>query len=103
MSLMTHRGGIPYAFRGTITTAAGRKITFPSVANYVQVTSSTQIMKLYFNETDWTNDENYISVPVAAAETPYGRWEGPVEAGAIWLESDTGDSTVEVIAFLRRN
>jgi len=101
MSVLEGRGGYPHVFRGTITTA-GRAHQFPFVTKFLKVRAATNACQLYFTEADFTNGENYVVVPVAAAETPYGEWEGPVEVSKVWLKGLVGSSEVELVAFQRR-
>lgn len=111
MSIATVRGGVPYVFRGDISTgvapAGGRKVRLPFYINYLKIRASSAACKVYFTEADYAADTNYVTVPVAAAATPHGEWDGPVETTAgnhsdLWLRGDGGTSTVELVAFQRR-
>lgn len=98
---MATRGGIPHVFRETIATV-GRYHAFPWIIKYLQIRVSSNPCKLFFSLEDFTNDVNYIQVPVASTTTPYGEWQGPVEANGIWLKGVTGDSNIELVAYQRR-
>lgn len=101
MSVLEGRGGIPHVFREAIATT-GRMHQFPFVAKHVKIRAATNVCRMYFTEADFTADANYVVVPVASASTPYGEWEGPVEASQIWLRGVSGSSDVELVAFQRR-
>jgi hypothetical protein len=101
MSIAQVRGGIPHVFRETITTA-GQKHRLPHYSFYLIIRAATAPCKMYFTEADFTDDVNYVSVPVAAAATPHGEWQGPVEACDVWLKGDGGSSNVELVTFQRR-
>jgi hypothetical protein len=58
--------------------------------------------KLYFTAADYTDDTNYVLIPVAAAETPYGEFQGPIEASEVWMKGSGGTSAVELVAYQRR-
>lgn len=113
MSVGTIRGGIPYVIRVSATTgvipAGGRKLGIPFYMNWLKIRVTGNPCKLYFTEADYlaVGGTNYVLVPVAAAATPHGEWEGPVEtcAGAhtdVWVRGDGGTSVVELVAFQRR-
>ena len=98
MSVVSNRGGFPHVFRATIATT-GRKHRFPFMAKFLKIRAATNPCKVYFTEADFDAGTNYISVPVAAAETPYGEWEGPAEVAQVWLAGDSGNSVIELVAF----
>lgn len=107
MSVAQTRGGVPHVLRATVDNTDGRKHRLPANCSYLKIRVTTNPCKLYFTEADRTADANYVLVPVPAAETPYGEWEGPVEspaspAPAIWLLGDGGNSVVELVTFQRR-
>jgi len=98
---METRGGHPHVFRESIdTTGRGHAFTFTS--KYLKISAATNPCRMYFTEADFTANANYVVVPVAAAATPHGEWEGPIEASQIWLKGDGGTSAVELVAFQRR-
>lgn len=101
MSLFEGRGGIPHIWRETITTT-GRKHDFPWTSKYLQIRVSGFPCKVYFSEADFTADQNYVSIPVPAADAPYGEWQGPVEALGLWLKGSGGSSAIELVAYQRR-
>lgn len=101
MSVVEGRGGYPHVFRATIDTT-GRGHRFPFTSKYLKIRVATNPCKMYFTEADFTADANYVVVPVAAAATPHGEWEGPLEASQVWLKGDGGNSAVELVAFQRR-
>jgi hypothetical protein len=111
MSIATVRGGVPYVFRGAITTgvapAGGRKVRLPFYIHFLKIRVADNPCRVYFTEADYLADENYIVVPVPTNATPYGEWEGPVETCAgdradLWLRGDGGTSNVELVGFQRR-
>lgn len=106
MSVLQTRSGFPRVFKADITTSG--IVYHPKMQiSYLQVYAVTNPLKVYFTEEDFDNDENYVSVPVAAAATPWG-WEGPVELGydgatpALWLKGDGGTSSVTIVFYQRR-
>ena len=101
MSVMETRGGYPHVFRASIDTT-GRGHAFPFTSKYLKIRVETNPCRMYFTESDYTNDENYVVIPVAAAATPYGEWDGPLEASQVWLKGVGGASAVELVAFQRR-
>jgi len=101
MSVLEGRGGFPHVFRETITTT-GRAHQFPFVSKFLKIRATAYACKMYFTAADFAADTNYILVPVAAADTPHGEWDGPVEASQVWLKGVTGSSVVELVAFQRR-
>jgi len=99
---MEGRGGAPHVFRATAATT-GRMHAFKAVSKWMRIRVATFPCKVYFTEADFDDDINYITVPVAAADAPYGEWEGPIEASAVWLAGVGGGSVVELVAALRKN
>lgn len=65
-------------------------------------------VRVYLTQADFDADnDNYIDVPVVAAEEPYGHWEGPLETAPgeqsdLWVKTASGSSTLEVVGFQRR-
>ena len=100
MSIVEHRGGVPIVFRGSITTT-GRDYFFRQFVKYIQLRTATVAVKLYFTEEDFTNDVNFVNVPVAATATPWG-YEGPAEVDRVWLKGNGGTASVELIGYKRR-
>jgi hypothetical protein len=101
MSVLTVRGGVPRVFRLTID-GVGRPVSLPWWCNYLIVRNATATCRLYFHAEDFAADENYVLLPLPAATTPNGEWQGPVEAESLWLKSDGAASDVELVAFQRR-
>jgi len=106
MSVATVRGGVPYVLRDSVTTS-GRKVRLPFYMNWLKVRVSGNPCRLYFTEEDFDADQNYVLIPVPAAATPHGEWEGPVETCAgshsdLWVRGDGGVSSIELVAFQRR-
>jgi hypothetical protein len=101
MSLGTIRGGIPRCIKETIDTT-GRKVAFPFFSNYMILRVATSPALLYFTEADFTNGVNAVTVPVAAADAPYGEWQGPVEAKEVWIKGSGGNTAIELVVFQRR-
>lgn len=100
MSVLENRGGHPHVFTATIDTT-GRKHRFPFTSKYVQIKAATNPCLVFFTEAHFDAGTNYITIPIAAAETPHG-WEGPLEAKEIWLKGSGGNSVVELVAYQRR-
>lgn len=101
MSIFEGRGGFPHVFREGITTT-GRGHAFPFNSKFLKIRVADFPCRMYFTEADFTADVNYVLVPVAAAATPYGAWEGPIEASQVWLKGVGGTSNVELVVFQRR-
>lgn len=106
MSVVQTRGGIPIVRREAIT-VAGRKVRLPVWIQHLKVRTADYPVKLYFSEEDFDSDINYVLIPVPAAETPYGEWEGPVETAAdkytdLWFDAVGGTANIEMVAFQRR-
>lgn len=100
-------GGIPHVVRDVFTTT-GRRVNLPFFTLYLIVRNKgSEIGRLYFTEDDYTNDANYVEIPVAAATDPHGEWQGPVETAHdkhadIWVKGATASATIELVAFQRR-
>lgn len=101
MSVVEVRGGWPQVFRDTITTT-GRDHKFGFISKYIQIRVATSPCRVYFTEDDYTNNENYVEVPIPATTAPYGEWEGPAELRQVWLRGVGGSSSVELVAYQRR-
>jgi hypothetical protein len=107
MGVVQTRGGVPYVLKDSIGTG-GRKCRLPFLISHLKIRNlGSNPVKLYFTEIDFTADENYVTIPIAAAITPYGEWEGPVETtsgdrDSIWLKSTAGSSNIELVSFQRR-
>lgn len=101
MSVQEGRGGYPHVFQETVGTA-GRHHRFPFTTKYLKIRVATNPCLMYFTQDDYDNGTNVVTVPVPAAETPHGEWEGPVEASQIWLKGSGGNTAVELVAFQRR-
>jgi hypothetical protein len=63
------------------------------------IKTANRAIKIYFTEDDYTNDVNYVSIPVSSLY-----WEAPAEINEVWLVADAaaGAASVELIAFQRR-
>ena len=107
MSVVQTRGGVPYVLRDTID-ATGRKVRLPFHIAHLKVRNQGGApVQLYFTEADYLGGVNFVLVPIAAAVTPYGEWEGPVETTAgdresLWVKSTAGSNAIELVAFQRR-
>ena len=103
----TVRGGVPVIRRITVDTS-GQKVRLPFYLLFLKIRNQgANPARVYFTEQDFDNDENYIVVPIIAAETPHGEWEGPVETheGAranIYVRGDGGSTDLEIVLFQRR-
>ena len=100
MGIQENRGGVPHVFTASIDTT-GRKHDFKQFSKFLQVTTITFPLRLYFSEEDFTANANYIPVPIAADTNPWG-WEGPAEVSEVWLKGIGGTAVVTLVAFLRR-
>ena len=102
MSIAQIRGGIPNPYSSAVSTT-GHQHVFPFNSFYLVARNlGANVIRLYFTEADFTNDENYISLQVSSQSTPHGEWKGPVEAKECWVRSELGASTVEIVSFQRR-
>jgi len=101
MSIVQIRGGIPDVFRESIDTT-GRIHSFGFWINYLTIRVLTFPCRMYFTEADFDANENFVALPVAAAENPHGEWHGPVEANQVWLRGVGGTAAVEMVGFQRR-
>jgi hypothetical protein len=106
MSVVQLRGGIPLVFRDSID-GTGRDHRFGSNIFWIKARNKGAVLlRMYFLESDFTGDRNYVEIPPASASEPYGEWEGPVELVAadarVWLKSTGAASAVEVVGFQRR-
>jgi hypothetical protein len=101
MSVGTVRGGVPHVWRQTID-ITGRTHRFPHTSLYFIIRVAAFPCRVYFTEADFIANANYVEVPVPSAGTPYGEWQGPVEAHEVWLRGIGGSSTVELVTFQRR-
>ena len=102
MSVMEIRGGVPDVFSGQTIGTGGRRHGFKFTCKYLQIRVTTNPCLLYFTEKNFIAGTNPITVPVAAAETPYGEWQGPVEAEEVWMRGSGGNTVVELVAYQRR-
>jgi len=109
MASMSVRGGIPYVLRESFdTTGREVKLPFPILYLICRNKGGVNPGRLYFTGRDYNNGTNYVEVPIAAAETPHGEWQGPVETiGAsnhtsLYLQGDGGSTTLELVVFQRR-
>lgn len=100
MSVATHRSGPPHVFLGSYNTT-GDTHSIRGVSHWIRIRVSTNPCKVYFSETAFNNDIDYITIPVAAAATPYGEWSGPIEISNIWFKATTGTTNVELVAAYR--
>jgi hypothetical protein len=117
MNAVQLRGGAPFVARDVVD-ATGRLYGLPFQTFWLKVRNKgANPARLYFTLADFTADTLYVEIPVAAAATPYGEWEGPVELIqhqtqttpsspvevqlGVWLRSAAG-TTIELVAFQRR-
>lgn len=98
MSLLVPRGGVPQIRRETVTTT-GRKYEFTTQSQWLRITNEgANPLEIYFSQEDFDADENFCSLPATT-----GLFEGPYETKAVWLKSDTGDTTACIVPALRLN
>lgn len=103
MSVLTVRGGFPIVWNETVGTGGREKRTRVQIG-YLQVYTATNPVRVYFDEDDFIADQNYVSIPVPAAEHPWG-WEGPVELAPerkIWFRGVGGNADVTAVFYQRR-
>lgn len=99
-------GGVPYVIRETVDTT-GHKIVLPFFTSYMIVRNrGANAGKLFFSLDDYTNGVRFIDLPVPAAATPYGEWQGPVKTAHdkysdIYAAGVGGDTTLEIVVFQR--
>lgn len=104
------RGGVPVVKRITFDTT-GRALPGPFATLYLKIRNKgANVARVYFTETDYTDDANYIEIPIAAATDPHGEWEGPVELvpgdssgrADIYAKGIGGNAVLEIVFFQRR-
>ena len=117
MNAVQLRGGAPHVVREAVD-ATGRLYRLPFDTFWMKIRNKgANVIRLYFTLADFTADANYVEIPIAAAATPHGEWDGPVELiplqiqaaptdpiqveKGVWMKSAAG-STVELVAFQRR-
>lgn len=102
MSALTMRGMLPHP-RTFVATTTGRRLGLPAPLAYLQVSNLGDYeCRLYFQESDYTNDVNYVTVR--------GEWEGPVETehasaperSALWFKGVGGTVEIEAVLYARR-
>jgi hypothetical protein len=100
-------GGIPHVARDSFDTT-GREVKLPFFVLYlIARNQGANPARLYFTEEDYTNDANYVLLPVPSAIYPYGEWRGPVETTQgkyqhVFIKGVGGATTVELVGFQRR-
>ena len=98
--------------RGTFDTT-GRKVVFKFSINYLVIRNrdAAQAARLYFTQKDFTDDANFVELPIPSAIDPYGEWRGPVETvvpeteegrDGVFIRGVGGDADVELVGFQRR-
>ncbi len=63
-------------------------------------TTAANILRIYFTQVNFDNDEHYISLP--GGETRLSLWEGPAEVRHVWLRAVAGTPSFDITAFHRR-
>lgn len=94
--------------RATFTTA-GRRFEVPFATKYLIVRNkdATHAGKMYFTEADFDGDENYVDLPIVAANV-IGEWRGPVETvpgsdrADLWFIGVSDSVDLEIVLFQRR-
>ena len=98
MTLIATRSGIPKLFFETIQTT-GRDLGLTSQTNFLKIRNTgANVLRFYVSQEDFDADANFISIAGSG-----GLEEGPYEMGRVWLRAVSSSTTVEIIAFLRRN
>lgn len=101
----TNRGGPPFARMLSVSTggalgiagdaasvqAAGLPFQFPSLTSWVRLVAATNVVKVYFNQTDYDADRAFLTVGTTLPV------EMPAELGAVWARSLVGAATLEVL------
>ena len=104
MSLV-RRGGVPRIVRISAPTAGTDEAVPPQATQHVQVrnTDSTNALRIYATEADFTADINYIEL--AAGEI----WDAPAEicgmtgtlTDRLWLRGQVATVVAEIVWFLK--
>lgn len=100
-------GGIPHVTRASFDTT-GRRVKLPFFTTYmIARNKGANVARLYFTEDDFTNNVNYVELPISAATEPYGEWRGPVETAHekyadVFIKGIVGATAIELVAFQRR-
>ncbi len=89
------RGGFPVVSNPSIT-ATGRKIPFKGVSMNIALNTSTQAVRLYFTEDDFTNDVNFWTVGATSS------LDKPIESNALWIRSPGGTAAIELMILHRK-
>ena len=92
--------GKPEVQRLSVETTAAYQHDFNTQTCFLALRATSYPVKVYFSKADAIGDTNYILVPVAAAATPNGEWQGPLRVRAIWALAVGGTATLEVVAAL---
>lgn len=112
------RGGAPHVVRASVDTT-GRLYRLPFDTFWLKLRNKgAAIVRLYFTLAAFTADTDYVEIPVAAAATPHGEWEGPVELiphqsqttptspveveKGVWMKAAAGTVDIELVAFQNR-
>lgn len=114
--------GAVKVLRITAIPTTGREIQLGTQTNWLKIRNLAAVAgQVFFSKDDFDKNVNYVTLPVAAAATPYGEWEGPVAlarnipapssggnppavAGAysLWIKSASSTVDVEIVASNRR-
>ena len=73
MSVLSARGGYPFVRRLAPDATNGVKVDLPSRSMWIEARAASATVKMYFTLADFTNDANYVVIPVAAAANPKDR------------------------------
>ena len=100
MSLQA-RGGIPRILNfnvGTAPTALEARRQFASLTSHIVVRASTNPVRVYFSEEDFTDNVNYWEVATGEAN----KLDLPIEERCAWFRAITGASDVDLLTLHRK-
>ena len=107
MSGTNQVGGVPHVIRASFDTTC-RRARLPFFTSWmIARNKGVNVARLYFTESDYTDDVNYVEIPVAAATHPHGEWQGPVETAHdkysdVFIKGIVGAADIELVVFQRR-
>jgi len=106
---MQTRGGIPTVYNLSAP-IGGVQAGIPNFIQYLiarSAVASTVPCRMYFSKADFDANARYVTIPIVAAATPHGEWQGPVETDQnkfsdVWFRGVGGTAVIELVTFQRR-